>query len=205
MKQLWIFILLLVFILPGWAQCKNETSSKRLGITFSFPWINNYSYVDYEKNKVMKQSGFFGLGIAAYYKINEHTRIAINSGLTNDLSSPIGAIPYYTEGIHSSISNGFGELIVLPVIYENLSLVAGGNFSSYIYHLSSFVDSIPSYEKVDHTLGLTLGIEYRLNKLISVAAIYRPAMASFETDNLYRHVITFDVRVDLDILKIEKK
>ena len=48
--------------------------------------------------------GFFGLGIAGYYKKNEH-KISFNCSTTEDLSSPIAKINYSKNIIESYYPN----------------------------------------------------------------------------------------------------
>jgi len=167
-----------------------------VGVTLSFPWVNNYKYVDYEYKTVRKKSGFFGLGIGAYYKRNDY-KISFNIGLTEDLDSPIGAIDYSRPNTRSNISSQFAELVCHYPFYKSLNAILGLNYTSYKYEFTSFEDRFFWYKKTDHTLGFSAGVEYRFNKYISAAAIYRPAFASFETDGIYRHVISLDIRIDI--------
>jgi hypothetical protein len=201
MKALFIFICLFIIIFSSQAQTDSIGSNKTYGITFSLPWFNSYRYVDYEQKANEIKSGFFGLGFAGYCKQGKN-KISFNCGYTQDLSSPIGAIDYSKEGKKTHIGSAFGELIYQRPIYEGLGAIIGFNYSSYTFQFINYSDNLPLYKKVDNTLGGSVGIEYRFNKYISVATIYRPAFASFETDNIYRHIISVDVRIDLDVLTL---
>ena len=198
MKTLLLFIFSFIFLLPLQSQTENKNTGETYGVTFSFPWLNYYRYVDYHTNDLNKKFGFFGLGISGYYKRNEH-KISFNCSTTEDLSSPVARINYTKKDIITSIGSSFFELIYQHPIHDNFSIVAGFNFTNYNFHLESNIDTLSSYTKVDQTLGLSAGLEYCFNKYYSVATIYRPSLASFETDMKYRHLITVELKINLDI------
>ncbi len=198
MRALSVFFIIFIFSGPI-ATASNDPA---VGITFSFPWVNSYRYVDYKLQTPNTKTGFFGLGIAAYYKKNDH-KISLNWGFIQDLDSPIGAIDYSKLGRKTHISAGFGELIYHHPAYKSLGIIAGLNLTSYKFEFTSFENSIPSYIKTDNTLGVSAGLEYRFNKFVSAATIYRPSIASFETDGIYRHTISWDIRIDIDV-KVKK-
>jgi len=170
------------------------------GITFSLPWVNYYSYIDYYKNASARTFGFFGLGLSGYYKTPKQ-KTSVNISITEDLTSPVRINKLYGSEIKTNIGSTYFEIIQHRTMYENINVVYGFNFVNYNFRLSSSVDSIPSYKKTDQTLGLSAGLEYRFNRNYSVAAIYRPALASFETDSKYRHLINLELRIDLDFKK----
>jgi outer membrane protein with beta-barrel domain len=184
--------------------CSAQTAEKKdntaVGITFSFPWVNHYRYADHYNNEMRRSFGFFGLGFSGYYKKNIH-KVSFNCSLTEDLSSPIAAVNFSKKDITTSIGNTYFELIYHKPVAIDVNLIAGMNFTNYIFRVASNVDTIKSYKKVDQTLGLSIGLEYRFNKYYSVAGVYRPALASFETDEKYRHLINIELRIDLDIKK----
>ena len=200
MKNLFTFSILFIFF----SQISMAGNDPAVGITVSFPWVNSYRYVDYRVRATNTKTGFFGLGIAAYYKKNEH-KVSLNFGFIQDLDSPIGAIDYSKLGTKTHIGAGFGELIYHHPVYRNLNVIAGLNFTSYKYEFTSFVDTVPGYIKTDNTLGISVGFEYRFNKFISAATIYRPSIASFETDGIYRHIISWDIRIDIDMKRKKVK
>ncbi len=198
MKSIIVLLFPLLLILPCNGQTYIVKSNSNIGITFSLPWINYYDYVDYYHNRTNKTFGFFGLGIAAYYK-NEYGKFSFNVSTTDDLSAPISTNSYSQKNIKTNIGCSYFEIIFHRAINDDINLVTGFNFTNYNFHFESKFDSIPSYKKVDQTLGFSIGLEYRFNKYYSVAAMYRPALASFETDCKYRHLINFDLRIDLDL------
>ena len=200
MKAPFVLLFALFFIQPNFGQNNVELNNPKVGITFSFPWVNNYHYVDYQKNKEVKKFGFFGIGLGLYY-IKDKSKITFNASTTGDLASPIAQINYATSGPQTGIGTSFTELIYQRSIYQTIHFVAGLNLTSYNFHYTSGNDSVKSYIKKDVTLGLTIGVEYRFDKNFSVATIYRPAFASFETDSHYRHLITLELRIDLDVWK----
>ncbi len=200
MKYLITLFFIFVFLLPSLAQTEKVKSNSNYGITLSFPWINYYYYVNYYKNKSERTFGFFGLGLSGYYK-KDLTKISFNASITEDLSSPLGSINFSKKELKTSIACSYYELIYHHPVYEDLNFVGGFNFTNYNFRVASTIDSVSSYKKSDQTLGLSLGIEYRFSKYYSIAAMYRPALASFETDIKYRHLINFEFRIDLDFKK----
>lgn len=185
------------FLLPVHGQTEDLKVNSNYGITFSFPWINYYSYVNYYQNQSKRTFGFFGLGLSGYYK-KDLKKISVNFSFTEDLSSPIAVSNFSKKDLKTSIGCSYFEILLHKPLHENLNVVLGGNITNYNFRLTSTIDSVASYKKSDQTLGLSAGVEYRFNKYYSVAAIYRPAIASFETDGKYRHLINFDFRIDLD-------
>lgn len=199
-----IFLLVSFFsFLNSAAQTDGEKKNSIAGITFSFPWINHYNYVDHHNNILNRKFGFFGLGFSGYYK-NGINKISFGCSTTEDLSSPIATINYSKKDIKTNIGSSYFELIYHRPIQGDLNLFAGFNFTNYIFRLSSTIDSVSSYKKVDQTLGISIGLEYRFNNYYSVAGVYRPAFASFETDSKYRHLINLELRIDLDFSKKKK-
>ncbi|MGZ4117640.1 MAG: hypothetical protein ACXVPY_09170 [Bacteroidia bacterium] len=156
----------------------------------------------YKKKSEAKKFGFFGLGFGVYYKKNE-TKISLNTGITDDLASPSGQINYSKLIPLTDIGTSFGELLYQHPIYRNLYFIGGFNYTAYHFHFTSGTDSIKSYTKTDDVLGLSVGLEYRFDKNFSAATVYRPMLTSFETDNFYRHVITLELRIDIDVRKIK--
>lgn len=199
MKSIITLLLSFLFLLPCHAQTETEKSSSNYGVTFSFPWINYYNYINYYQGRSKTTFGFFGLGFSGYYKKGFH-KISFNVSTTEDLASPIG-INYSKKDIKTNIGCSYFELIYHRPLSDNLNLVGGFNFTNYSFQLTSTVDNVKGYKKNDQTLGLSIGLEYRFNNYYSVAGMYRPAFASFETDGRYRHLINIELRIDLDFKK----
>lgn len=200
MKSILTLVCIFTFLLPCNSQTEAEKSNSNYGITFSFPWINYYNYVDYHKNSSQRTFGFFGLGFSGYYK-KDVTKISVNYSFTEDLSSPIGATNFSNKDLKTSIGCSYFEIIYHRPVYENLNFVGGFNITNYNFRLASKRDNVASYKKVDGTIGFSIGLEYRFNKRYSIAGMYRPTVASFETDGKYRHLINFEFRIDLDFKK----
>ncbi len=199
-KSIILFTCSVLYTFSAQAQTEITKRPKVYGVTFSYPWVNNYRFVDYELKNNSQKSGFFGLAIAAYCKQGKN-KISLNFGFTEDLSSPIGVIDYSKEGKSKHIGTTFGELLYHNRFCNDLYFIGGFNYTNYIFQYINFTDYLPEYKKTDNTLGLSLGIEYRFNNFFSLATIYKPTIVSFETDGIYRHIISLDFRIDLDILK----
>lgn len=200
MKSFVTLCCIFIFLLPCRGQIDCMQSNANFGVTFSLPWVNYYNYIDYYKNTPSRTFGFFGLGLSGYYKTTKH-KISVNISITEDLTSPVRINKLYGTEIKTNIGSTYFEIIQHRTIYENINVVYGFNLVNYNFRLSSSVDSIPSYKKTDQTVGLSAGLEYRFNRHYSVAAIYRPTLASFETDSKYRHLINLELRIDLDLKK----
>lgn len=200
MKTFFLIFFSTFFILSTQGQQAPSNKTKSLGITFSFPWLNFYNYFDYKKNENKNKSGFFGLGIAAYYQ-NDKNTISLNCGTTEDLSSPIGIIDYSAEGTKTSIGSKYAELVYHRPIYHSFGGIFGLNFTNYKYQYIDYSTHLPAFKKSVNTLGGTFGLEYLFNKTISVAAFYRPILGSFEAEDYYRHLISIDVRLNLELKK----
>ncbi len=197
MKLLFAF---LFFFIVCFSYGQEKIKKDTIGITFSFPWVNQYHYVDYQSITSKQKWGFFGLGAAIYYK-KDKNKISLNFGYTESLNSAIGLVNYANAGVVSDIRSGYAELILHHQLCSQLNIIAGFNFSDYIFEFRDYTNGFYYFKKVDKTLGATIGLEYRFNKYFSVATFYRPALASFETDGIYRHVISVDMRIDWDVFK----
>lgn len=186
--------------MPCIGQTDTIKHNSNYGITFSLPWVNYYNYIDYHQKASKRTFGFFGLGLSGYYKTDTYKN-AVNISITEDLSTPLGINNFTNKELKSSIGCIYFEILHHRMIYGDLNFVGGFNITNYTYRLASKIDSISSYKKSDQTLGASVGLEYRFNKYYSVAGMYRPAIASFETDGKYRHLINFEFRIDLDFKK----
>ncbi|MDQ3046181.1 MAG: hypothetical protein M3R27_01435 [Bacteroidota bacterium] len=203
MKRVILLLIASICFFSSNAQTGAAEGNEKLGCTFSFPWVNEYRFVDYQKKTAGKKAGFFGLGIGVFYK-KADSKLSLNFSYTEDLSSPAGLIDYSNEGTSTNISTAVIELSWHKPIKSGFGCIAGFNVTDYRY---TFENNEPEYFrffKVDKTIGLTAGIEYRFNKLLSVATLYRPALGSFETDDNYRHTISLDIRLDIHLKKLKK-
>lgn len=203
MKIFFIFIFSFFLIVTTQGQSIPNNNKRSFGVTFSFPWLNFYNYFDYKQHTNKNKSGFFGLGFAAYYQ-KDKNKISFNMGTTEDLASPIGIIDYSVVGSKTSIGSSYAELIYHRPIYNSLGGIFGLNFTNYKFQYINYADHLPVFKKKDKTLGFSIGTEYTFNKFISAALMYRPIFGSFEGDDYYRHLISVDIRINLE-LKRKKK
>ena len=71
--------------------CQNKQKQPgAIGVTASLPWVNNYSYYNYNLKKSSSKSGFVGLGASVFYKTGKN-KFSLNFGFTGDLPVPVGA------------------------------------------------------------------------------------------------------------------
>ena len=117
----------------------------------------------------------------------------------------MGAANFTNKDLKTSIGCSYFDVIYHYSIFEKTNIIGGFNITNYNFRLTSKIDSVGSYKKSVQTFGLSLGLEYRFNNYYSVAAIYRPALASFETDGKYRHLVNLEFRIDLDFKKKNKR
>ncbi len=194
-------ILTLFFLVAILGPCRSQTEmakkSGNYGVTLSFPWVNQYRYVDYQLNENKSTFGFFGLGISGFYKNGKH-KASVNLSIAEALASPAKINSASEKDLNTSIECSYLELIYHRTVRENVSVIGGFNLNNYKFRLTSKLNDVASYHKTDQTLGASLGIEYRFSKFYSVAGVYRPALASFEADETYRHLINLEFRVDLN-------
>jgi hypothetical protein len=173
--------------------------SKTFGLTASLPWVNNYSYYDYELDKPVSKSGFGGLGGAWFY-ISGKNKFSLNFGATVDLPVPIGPFDYGRQGTRTSVLSMFWELIYHRNMIGRLDLITGMNNVAYRFNFTSYVDTVASYYMSDKTIGVTLGMEYRVYRNCYLAAFYRPAIVSLKRKQ-YWHLLSLDARFDLNLNK----
>lgn len=180
------------------SNCQDTPNRKHvIGITVGAPWVNNYSYYDYDLKELKSKSGFFGLAGSLYLR-TKRNKLSMNIGVTADLPAPVGPIDYLPEGTRSNIGSVYLEFVDHANVYKSVNFIAGLNFVRYIYKLTSYEDSLPGYRKYDNTVGVTMGAEYKFNRRWSVAAYYRPAVYSFDIKQ-YRHFISLAVTIDIDL------
>jgi len=168
-----------------------------IGITASLPWVNNYSYYDYDQKNSSSRSGFVGLGASVFYKTSKN-KFSLNFGFTGDLPAPMGTFDYRKEGTRTNILSNFWEGLYHRRLLDKLKVITGFNYVKYRFNFSSYVNTLPSYSTSDRTLGITAGSEYQFSKTFSVALLYRPTIISLDLKQ-YRHVISLDARFDIDV------
>jgi hypothetical protein len=174
-----------------------QKQTKAIGVTASLPWVNNYSYYDYDLNHSSSKSGFVGLGASAFYKTGK-SKFSLNFGFTGDLPAPIGAFDYGKEGTRTNILSNFWEGLYQRNLFERANIIAGINYVKYRFNFTSYVDTLPSYSIFDKTIGLTIGSEYRFSKTFSVALFYRPTIIPLDEEH-YRHLLSLDARFDINL------
>lgn len=197
MRPLWFLIF--SFIIPLASMSQDEKQFKAIGVTASLPWVNSYSYKDYQLQNTSSRSGFAGLGASVYYKSGKN-KFSLNYGFTGSLPAPIGAVDYGKEGTRTNIVSNFLEGIIHKNVAEKLNIIAGANYVKYRFDFISYVDTMPSYSISDKTLGLTIGAEYRFNRIFAIAIFYRPTIVSLDNKK-YRHLISLDARFDINLWK----
>jgi len=187
--------IILLSSLPCFSQ-DTSLCCQSTGITLSLPWVNNYSYHNYESKRSATKSGFVGLGASAFYKTGKH-KFSLNFAITGDLPVPIGAFDYGKEGSRSNIHGELWELIYHRSIFNKVNLIGGINIVKYRYSFTSYVNQpVLFYSIDDKTTGLTLGAEYLYARNSMIAVFYRPAILSAGKKE-YRHLISADARFDI--------
>lgn len=190
--------LCLVMIAP--LLCLSQHSSRRTGeagLTASLPWVNNYVYHNYEQGGSSSKSGFFGLGLAGFYKSGPN-KFSLNFAVTGDLPVPIGAFDYGKEGTRSNILAYVWEGLYHRQLLTRMNIIAGPHYINYRYSCISYVDSLPSYAIFDKTYGMSMGCEYIFKSKLTVALFYRPTLVSLTTKQ-YRHLLSLDARLDVKV------
>lgn len=196
MRQL--LILSFVLTIPFLSKSQDAQGLPRaVGVTLSLPWINSYSYYDYDLQQSSSKSGFVGLGASAFYKTAK-SKLSLNFGFTGDLPVPLGAFDYGKEGTRTNILSSFWEGLYHRNLFGRVNLVGGLNYVKYRFNFTSYVDTLPSYSTFDKTIGLTVGSEYRFSKNSSIALLYRPTIISLDRKG-YRHLISLDARFDINL------
>ena len=127
MKTFVTLCCILIFLLPCKGQMDGVQNNTNWGITFSLPWVNYYSYIDYYKNASARTFGFFGLGLSGYYKTPKQ-KTSVNISITEDLTSPVRINKLYGSEIKTNIGSTYFEIIQHRTMYENINVVYGFNF-----------------------------------------------------------------------------
>ncbi|MEP7318284.1 MAG: hypothetical protein ABI921_06075 [Panacibacter sp.] len=187
--------------IPFLSVSQNTTTlPKAIGITASLPWVNSYSYYDYDSKKSSAKSGFIGLGASAFYKTGKN-KLSLNFGFTGDLPVPIGPFDQANEGTRTNIFSTFWEGLYHRNLFYKVNLITGLNYVNYHFNFTSFVDSLPSFSKFDKSIGFTIGSEFRFSKNSAVALFYRPTIISLNKKQ-YRHLISLDLGFSAPIFEL---
>ena len=196
MRQFLLLSIILTFPLLSKSQ-DNSKQTRSIGVTASLPWVNNYTYYDYDLRKSLSKSGFIGLGASGFYKTGKN-KLSLNVGFTGDLPVPMGPFDYGHEGTRTNILCAFFEGLYHRNLIAKWGIIAGLNYVKYRFVFTSYVDTLPSYSTFDKTIGLTIGSEYRFSRVFSVALLYRPTIFSLDLKQ-YRHLISLDARFDINV------
>lgn len=192
-------LLLVLLMLSINAVSQRRTPKSAFGATLSFPWINNFSYYDYNRGKPYFKSGFTGISASAFYK-NEKQKISLSLGLLGSLPVPMG--PYDVElKNYTHLFSSFLEATYHHRISPRINLIGGLHYMEYEYTYWK-TDSTDSDNFADFTGGPTVGAEYLFGrKNFSLALFYRPSLITFTGTKRYRHVISLDARFDINIFR----
>jgi hypothetical protein len=177
---------------------KNTDYTRSAGISISLPWINSYSYHDYNRGIRRFRTGFVGLGLSGYNR-NKANKLAINIAWTADLPAPVGPVDFGKTGTRSSVSAFIVEGNFHHALHKHFGFITGVNYVTYGYHFVDY-DSPINMDRYDRTVGLTTGLEYLSAKHFLLAVFYRPAIVQFQTRQ-YWSVLSVDVRFDLPVWK----
>lgn len=169
------------------------------GVTISLPWANSFRYYDHELQRSAGKSGFFGLGLAFFYK-TEKNKFSLNTGITGDLEAPIGPLDYAHTGTFSNIGTIYAELLYHHRLIKRLNILGGINYAGYRFSFTDYENVDGSYTKFDHTAGITAGAEFLIRKNAAIALLYRPALFSSGTKQ-YRHLLSLDFRFDINLIR----
>lgn len=197
MKPFLFFLLALTGASMGWSQ--EASPQQSIGLTVSFPWVNNYVYRNYELQRSASKSGFAGFGASVYFLGNKH-KYSLHGSFNGSSPVPVGPIDFGKEGTRTTIMASVLEGIWHKKVFGNVNLVSGINYMKYRFEFISYVDTLPSYTVRDRSIGLTVGGEYRIHHRVAVGIFYRPSVIAFD-EKQYRHLITLDARFDLRLFK----
>jgi hypothetical protein len=198
MRQVLIISTILFLSLPVFSQDTIKPFNA-IGLSALLPWVNNYSYFDYETNSPAHKSGFIGIGVSAFYKSGIN-KFSLNFGLTGSLPVPIGPYDYASDSKRSDILSIFMEGLYHRMIKGRFNFISGLNFIEYRYDYINGLDTSVYYSKYDKTMGLTIGSEYRFSRNSSVAILYRPTILNLGQSG-YRHLISLELRFDFNFWK----
>ena len=198
MKHSFIFGILLVLSCQSISQ-DSIKPIKSIGVSALLPWVNNYSYYDYESQSSTTKSGFIGVGVSVFYKSGKN-KFSLNFGLTGSLPYPIGPYDYAANSKRTDIQSIFLEGLYHRKITGRINIISGLNLIEYRYDYINGLDTSIYYSKHDNTTGLTIGGEYCFTKNSSVALLYRPTIRNFGQSG-YRHLISLELRFEFNFWK----
>lgn len=193
-------LLLFIFLLLSLSAISQRRAPKSaIGATLSFPWLNNFAYYDYHLAKSTFKSGFSGISAAAFYKDNTQ-KINFSLGMFGSIPVPFG--PYdVVRNDYTQVFSVFLEGTYHKRIFPRINLIGGMHYMEHEYSYSK-TDSTASDSYTDFTGGLTAGAEYLFGrKNFSLALFYRPGLITFTGTRKYRHVISLDARIDINIFR----
>ncbi len=72
----WRLFFLIIFFAESAFSLVAQTQNKQIGFVLSAPWVNNYRFYDYQKQRKAYKSGFVGLGARLFYK-NKNSKVVI--------------------------------------------------------------------------------------------------------------------------------
>lgn len=192
-------LLLILVTLSLNAIAQRRIPKSAIGVTLSFPWINNFAYYDYNLGKPSSKSGFTGIGGSAFYK-DDKQKISLSLGLHGCLPVPFG--PYDAEREnYTQVFSVFLEGTYHKRIHPRINLIGGLHYMEYEY--SYWKNNTSNSDHfTDFTGGLTAGAEYLFGrKNFSLALFYRPGLITFTGTKKYRHVISLDARFDINFFR----
>jgi hypothetical protein len=192
-------LLLFLLMLSLNAMSQRRIPKSAFGVTASFPWINNFAYYDYHLVRSSSKSGFSGLSASAFYKDNKQ-KINFALGALGVIPVPFG--PYdVVRNDYTQIYSVFLEGTYHRRIHPRINLIAGMHYMEYGYSYWK-TDSTDYTSYTDFIGGLTAGAEYLFGrKNFSLALFYRPSLITFTGTKKYRHVISLDARIDINIFR----
>lgn len=192
-------ILIVLITLSIHAIGQRRIPKSAFGVTLSFPWINNFAYYNYNLGKAASKSGFSGLGASAFYKDSKQ-KINFSLGLFGAIPVPFG--PYDADrNNYTQVHAAFMEGTYHKRIHPRINLIAGLHYLEHSYNYWK-TDSTTYDYFVDFTGGLTAGAEYLFGrKNFSLALFYRPGLITFTGAKKYRHVISLDARIDINVFR----
>lgn len=192
-------LLLALLMLSLNAISQRRPYKSAIGATISFPWINNFAYYDYHLAKPAFKSGFTGISASAFYKDNKQ-KINLSLGGLGAIPVPFG--PYdVVRDDYKQVFSVFLEGTYHKRIFPRINLIAGMHYMEHEY--SYWKPDSTDYDSfTDFTGGLTAGAEYLFGrKNFSLALFYRPSLITFTGTRKYRHVISLDARIDINIFR----
>ncbi|MFT3823502.1 MAG: hypothetical protein QM731_06255 [Chitinophagaceae bacterium] len=196
-----LLVTVLLLSSPATAQYRKKNFNS-FGLSFGIPWVSTYCFHNYELQKADYKIGFFGFSTGIFYKTPDY-KISLSGGFTSDLPAPIGPVDYGHKGTRAAVSSFYLEALHHQRIVNRLYAVGGINSAWYRYKLISYEDSIKGYTRTDPAYGITVGAEYVVARFFSAGIFYRPALITKDPQQ-YRHLITMDLRFDINLIRWRK-